>query len=550
AQSGAGAAGHPLQSRSFVLRRDTSKERLERLLDEVRDFKSEVGTLVLKHEYQRSQAAKQKRMLEAITAGVDGERSGSANHLTEEHKADLELLQTWFARLVADTAEYIGPALHRFERLNRPSSATTVSTSRREQQQQQQQPDDCLVLLIDPNLAELPLEALQQLHFDSLSGMSRDFSLQLVARRLFGSKHLLDEDGGAGGGAGDDEEDDDQRAAAVGGGGGGGAGGKAGKDKASKAISRIPGLRDASKKQSKIIPLVRPVPPGHLAVDTSHIRHVVDPYLDCAETEQWKPLDQFRAMMERPERAQQFTPRWLGVTGDDHAPSVGEYEVYLREGTGFIFYGMERFLAYVPPHAVASLGLTDCRLVALFDMAQTSQSFLRQSKIDVVKRSDQLRLEKPVETALLMTLAGVPALCCHQWASTLKENASRLATFLADVLEGGKTVGQAVNFVYEPYKRANPEDAAAAASDEPAAPATGEAINGDAAAAAAKVPDGQALQDAATATGADAGTAMTETPAGAAATDGFEADAAAANRTSFNMILYGLPNILVTLIDK
>ncbi|PAA91512.1 hypothetical protein BOX15_Mlig026945g4 [Macrostomum lignano] len=549
AQSGAGAAGHPLQSRSFVLRRDTSKERLERLLDEVRDFKSEVGTLVLKHEYQRSQAAKQKRMLEAITAGVDGERSGSANQLTEEHKADLELLQTWFARLVADTAEYIGPALHRFERLNRPSSATTVSTSRREQQQQQQ-PDDCLVLLIDPNLAELPLEALQQLHFDSLSGMSRDFSLQLVARRLFGSKHLLDEDGGAGGGTGDDEEDDDQRAAAVGGGGGGGAGGKAGKDKASKAISRIPGLRDASKKQSKIIPLVRPVPPGHLAVDTSHIRHVVDPYLDCAETEQWKPLDQFRAMMERPERAQQFTPRWLGVTGDDHAPSVGEYEVYLREGTGFIFYGMERFLAHVPPHAVASLGLTDCRLVALFDMAQTSQSFLRQSKIDVVKRSDQLRLEKPVETALLMTLAGVPALCCHQWASTLKENATRLGTFLADVLEGGKTVGQAVNFVYEPYKRANPEDAAAAASDEPAAPATGEAINGDAAAAAAGMLDGQALQDAATATGADAGTAMTETPAGAAATDGFEADAAAANRTSFNMILYGLPNILVTLIDK
>ncbi|PAA54459.1 hypothetical protein BOX15_Mlig031669g1 [Macrostomum lignano] len=121
---------------------------------------------------------------------------------------------------------------------------------------------------------------------------------------------------------------------------------------------------------------------------------------------------------------------------------------------------------------------------------------------------------------------------------------------VSNVREGGKTVGQAFNFVYEPYKRANPEDAAAAASDEPAAPATGEAINGDAAAAVAEVPDGQALQDAATATGADAGTAMTETAAGAAATDGSEADAAAANRTSFNMILYGLPNILVTLIDK
>ena len=51
-----------------------------------------------------------------------------------------------------------------------------------------------------------------------------------------------------------------------------------------KPPSRIPGLRDASKKMSKIIPLDRPVPTNCLPVDTHAFRFVVDPHLDCSET--------------------------------------------------------------------------------------------------------------------------------------------------------------------------------------------------------------------------------------------------------------------------
>lgn len=65
--------------------------------------------------------------------------------------------------------------------------------------------------------------------------------------------------------------------------------------------------------------------------------------------------------------------------------SVGEYEIYMLESAAFIFYGMERFLAYLPPSKIASLNFEDCQMVMLFDKAQTSNSFARQSKQDVLK---------------------------------------------------------------------------------------------------------------------------------------------------------------------
>ena len=45
---------------------------------------------------------------------------------------------------------------------------------------------------------------------------------------------------------------------------------------------------------------------------------IVDPYLECAETEPNKPVEELNKVLEKYE--QQFTPRWLGVGGDDHTP--------------------------------------------------------------------------------------------------------------------------------------------------------------------------------------------------------------------------------------
>lgn len=65
--------------------------------------------------------------------------------------------------------------------------------------------------------------------------------------------------------------------------------------------------------------------------------------------------------------------------------SQGEYEVYMAESSGFIFYGMERFISYVAPHKMAAASLTDCKLAMLFDLVQTAKSFSRHAKADVFK---------------------------------------------------------------------------------------------------------------------------------------------------------------------
>ena len=42
-----------------------------------------------------------------------------------------------------------------------------------------------------------------------------------------------------------------------------------------------------------------------------------DPNLECSETEEKKPVEVLKAIIE--EHEMQFTPRWLGVFGSEHA---------------------------------------------------------------------------------------------------------------------------------------------------------------------------------------------------------------------------------------
>ena len=37
--------------------------------------------------------------------------------------------------------------------------------------------------------------------------------------------------------------------------------------------------------------------------------------------------------------------------------SVGEWEVYMTESSGFVFYGMEHLLSYIPPSKVSALNI-------------------------------------------------------------------------------------------------------------------------------------------------------------------------------------------------
>lgn len=117
------------------------------------------------------------------------------------------------------------------------------------------------------------------------------------------------------------------------------------------------------------------------------------------------------------------TNRWYGLMGNDHAPSLGEWQRILLQSSAFIYYGYERCLAdfssnYLAPlnlagkHSFRSLNLVgnssleagtstyillthntgygslflDCRSVILLDQMHSYQSFHGQAKTDAQKR--------------------------------------------------------------------------------------------------------------------------------------------------------------------
>ncbi|KAJ8317581.1 hypothetical protein KUTeg_005485 [Tegillarca granosa] len=389
-------------SRAKVFGVETSPELLDELLEKFTEHRQSVQQLLLKQEYQRAQAMMREKMLK----NLDEDLIKKSKHFVIEDDAEEEAkLQEEFRELVNDMETYLKPITCQFEGLFTPQIITPASGGKDAKAAEPQAPQEYVIMLADPLLLQMPLEALEFLQNESIVSLSRDFSLQVFHHRFYKEEPTP---------AKPEEAEKKKKEA----------------KSMDNPMSRIPGLRDASKKQAKIVPINRDIPHYCQGVDTMNFRYIVDPHLDCAETELNKPIEVFNKIVE--EYESQFTPRWLGVLGDEHAPSVGEWEIYLVENSGFIFYGMERFLNYIPPAKLSALNIPECTMVYILDMAQTSKSFTRQSKVDVLKSANILALEKPVETMMLISLAGVKSVMANQWFGTLAENAQRLNDTMKD----------------------------------------------------------------------------------------------------------------------
>ncbi|XP_065923991.1 cilia- and flagella-associated protein 46 isoform X6 [Magallana gigas] len=443
-------------NRAKVFGAETSPQLLEELLVKFKDHHQSVQTLLLKQEYQRSQAMMRQKMLENLDESL--KKQTQHDHGAEDEEEEARL-QDEFKKLLKDMEAYLKPLTSQLVGLLTPPAVTPTSTGKDNKGQIEAAPNEYVILLVDSMLMHMPLEALEFLQVENVTAMCRDFSLSLFHHRFYKDEATDTQLQGtrkkqkpnesktptnssrAGKKVEPEQQNEEKK-----------------KQKAKNQdnpLSRIPGLRDASKKQAKIIPLHRDLQPWHHTVDTMNFRYFVDPHLDCAETELNKPIEVFNKLME--EYEQQFTPRWLGVAGDDHTPSVGEWEIYLTDNSSFIFYGMEKFINYIPPAKLSALNIPDCSMIYLLDLAETSKSFTRQSKLDVRKSENFLSLEKPVETAMLVSVTGVKCLMANQWHCTLAENANRLKVSMKDLLEGGKTTGESVRLLFTPHQRVQPK---------------------------------------------------------------------------------------------
>ncbi|NXM13284.1 CFA46 protein, partial [Ploceus nigricollis] len=140
-----------------------------------------------------------------------------------------------------------------------------------------------------------------------------------------------------------------------------------------------------------------------------------------------------------------FTVQWEGVIGNMCAPSQAKWEQLLTNCSAFLFYGMERFMSHVLLNWLVAMNIPKCRLVILLDLVRSQQSYRRIANSDLHKSCLRIALERPTETAMLLSLTGVGSIIATQWYTNLEENAERLETLFENLLSFGKTTGQTVH---------------------------------------------------------------------------------------------------------
>uniref|UniRef100_A0A8C5NQB0 CFA46 protein n=1 Tax=Junco hyemalis TaxID=40217 RepID=A0A8C5NQB0_JUNHY len=190
-------------------------------------------------------------------------------------------------------------------------------------------------------------------------------------------------------------------------------------------------------------PVNRDLPSNCLSVDTRNLKYIVDPYNEGREAEALSPSRKMQEILEKYRAL--LKVQWEGVIGHMCAPSQAEWEQLLTSCSAFLFYGMERFMSHVLLNWLVAMNIPKCRLVILLDLVRSQQSYQRIANADLHKSCLRIALERPTETAMLLSLTGVGSVVAMQWYTSLEENAGRLETLFENLLSFGRTTGQTIH---------------------------------------------------------------------------------------------------------
>ncbi|XP_068054496.1 cilia- and flagella-associated protein 46 [Anomalospiza imberbis] len=338
-----------------------------------------------------------------------------------EKTGDSELdLTSDFSEIIEIMEDYLKPTLSQFDfSAVRESQCVSVSAAETRKKKvkdkdtkqagMQDTPVDlglCVVLLGDTLFMELPLEALSIFKEEGISSVSRDFSLQFLYNRLHWAE----------------SETEFKK------------NGETSKEKTTKANQE---------KNVQMAPLNRDLPSNCLPVDIRNLKYIVDPYNEGREAEASSPSQKVHEILEKYHDL--FTVQWEGIIGNMCAPSQAEWEQLLTNCSAFLFYGMERFMSHLSLNWLVAMNISKCRLVILLDLVRSQQSYQRIANSDFHKSCLRIALERPTETAMLLSLTGVGSVIATQWYTNLEENAQRLETLSENLLNFGKTTGQTVH---------------------------------------------------------------------------------------------------------
>ncbi|XP_028917550.1 cilia- and flagella-associated protein 46 isoform X3 [Ornithorhynchus anatinus] len=393
-----GAKGKPLQigGHSKISRIAVDSASLSRLIADVQDFKQKVKTSLFK-ETQFS-------------------LGGEAQAKTPILAAEEENMQR-FSNIWKSMENYLRPVLSVFNSsdLRIPTPSLSIEEGKPKSREKDSpgapaEAADYAIIMADRLLQELPLEALSVFEEGMVLSVSREFSLQMLHNRLRKEEPaevVIKKEG------------------------------KGTKD---------PKTKGGQKKNTKSAPLSRVLPPNCIGIDTNNFKYIVDPFEEATAVEHLSPSFKMREILER--YRDQFTSRWVGFIGKKSFPSQAEWEQFLTDCSAFLFYGMEQFSTHILVDRLAAMNLRDCQLVILLDMVQSTQSLQRRSKFDENKSTRQLLIERPIETAVLLSLCGVHSVIINQWHTTLQHNARRLQVLCENLLRTGRTNGKTVHLFH------------------------------------------------------------------------------------------------------
>ncbi|NXD84515.1 CFA46 protein, partial [Halcyon senegalensis] len=127
--------------------------------------------------------------------------------------------------------------------------------------------------------------------------------------------------------------------------------------------------------------------------------------------------------------------------------SQAEWEQLLTNCSAFLFYGMERFVSHIVLNRLVAMNIPKCHLMMLLDLVRSKQSYQRITNSDIHKSYLHIDIERPTETVMLLSLAGVRSVIANQWYTTLQGNAERLDILSENLLGIGRTTGQTVHLL-------------------------------------------------------------------------------------------------------
>ncbi|XP_067908773.1 cilia- and flagella-associated protein 46 [Heterodontus francisci] len=467
----------PKQAR--IVRTSVNSELLSSLLTRVSRYKQKLAQYLLKLEYQRNYKMQRKEELQKLQdINLDKNTKTTAGN---ERRLDED-----FSSIIESMEDYLNPVLSQFDFTFVPQQPSPVmgmdsgkSKSKNKEEKsvagkstpgQSQNLGEFVILLADKLLLELPLEALRVLQEDVITSVSRDFSLQLLYNRLHWDES----------------------------------------ETINKKDTKSAQAKGGQKKNIKMVSTDRVLPSSCFPVNTHNFKYIADPYDETSDSGVFSPVTVMTRIIER--YSSRFTAHWDGVMGSEYVPSHAKWEEMMKSCSAFIFYGMERFLANVLPSKLVSMNFPDCQLMILLDLAQTCQSFRRQSVLDREKSAMQLSTEGQMDAAILLSLTGVHSIMMNQWHSTLQDNAIKFQKLSKNLLEVGKTTGQTIlEIIKSGTKNASTNDNELSAKTPDASVEDSSLQGSPKAQASNRHPEEPNTQ-----------------------------------QTAFNFILYGLPNLIVT----